>query len=144
MAEDCLPLHNLLGSAPSPYAVAMSYIILALPVAAGLSLIAKRLNGQASPRIAIGIASALLWSGLLATNWVSPGFSSRLLPQGLHTLVFVLLFASTMLDWTVQAFRSKLRPRLNDAFVLLLIAALPAMGYAASNSARPVCEDSFQ
>jgi hypothetical protein len=122
----------------------MSYIILALPVVVGLSLIAKRLNGQASPRVTIGIVSALLWSGLLAANWVSPGVSSQLLPQGLNALVFVLLFASTMLDWIVQAFRSKLRPSLSDAFVFLLIAALPPVAYAASHFARPVCQDSFQ
>jgi len=75
---------------------------------------------------------------------VSPGVSSQLLPQGLNALVLVLLFASTMLDWIVQAFRSKLRPGLSDAFVFLLIAALPPVAYAASHFARPVCQDSFQ
>lgn len=144
MVEGCISLYELLEAGPNPYAVTMSYILLALPIIAGFALLAKRLKGHSSSRIVVGIISAIIWAGLLTAHWVSPAFGNHLLPQGLNTLVFALLFTCTMLDWAIQAFRSRLRPQWNDALVIFLIAALPVAGYAASNSTRTVCENSFQ
>lgn len=72
MTEECVPLYGFLRSGPNQYAVAISYILIALPVAAGLALVAKRLKGQTSPGIAVGIAAAVLWTVLLAAKWIAP------------------------------------------------------------------------
>lgn len=143
MPEGYVPLYDLLGSGPSAYALTSTYIVFALPIAAGLALLAKRIIGQASSRMSIGIISAVLWTILLAVHWAAPQFSSQVLPIQLSALVFILLFSGTLFEWLITAYRSRLRPFVNDAFVIVLIAALPVTLSAASSAAVKVCEDSF-
>lgn len=130
MTEDCISLYQYLEMQPHPYLVASGYSIVALPVVAGLALVAKRVKGQASPRVALGIIAATLWTVWIGTNWLFPGASQNLIPRSLSTLLSVLLFFSTLSDWFVQAINSRFRPVFSDALVLLLIIAVPVTGYA--------------
>ncbi len=115
MPESCVPLYDLLGSGPSAYALTSTYIVFALPIFAGLALLAKRIIGQASSRISIGIISAALWAILLAVHWAAPQFSSQVLPSQLSALVFILLFSGTLFEWLFTAYRSRLRPFVKTA-----------------------------
>jgi hypothetical protein len=108
----------------------MGYNIVALPVVAGLALVAKRVKGQTSPGVVLGIFAATLWTGWFATDWLFPNISQNLIPRGLSSLLSVLLFFSTLSDWSVQAVNSRFRPVFSDALVLLLIIAVPVTGYA--------------
>ncbi|WP_424976879.1 hypothetical protein [Leisingera sp. S232] len=140
MLEECFPIYGQRDSAPNSYAVTSTQIVFALPIAAGLALLAKRLKGLATSRIAIGIISAALWTMLLAAHWATPQFSRQALPRELSSLVFILLFSGTLLDWMIAAFRSRLRPFLNDAIVIALISALLVTLSAASSAITKVCE----
>ncbi len=144
MTDDCLEAYGLIGRPLPPYFYLMAYLLYALPIAAGVALLAKRLTGQTSKRVCIGIISAVLWTVLLIGPLVVPSYRSRVIPLEIGSLILLLLFLSVMYDWTIQAVRSRMRPFLWDAIALLIILAIPIVGYLSYQAPQPAFCDEAQ
>jgi hypothetical protein len=130
MAQDCVSIYDALTTPPHPYTLALYNCLLLLPVVAGLSLVARRIKGQRGIGINIGALFAGLYTCFLLADWFHPESMRALLPSSMRNLIFLCLFGGTMIDWTVQVLRNRMKVFATDAIVMLLIILSVGLGIA--------------
>jgi hypothetical protein len=80
----------------------------------------------------------LIWAGGWLLKWLAPETLNTLRPGHLDTLIFLLVFCATLLDWTTAAVESRLRPRPHDLTVIALIALLPFLAFAERHQTKTI------
>lgn len=82
---------------------------------------------------------AAVWGLLVAANALHASLYERYLTANLQQLISALLFIAAMADWGLAAYKTRLKPAPFDFVVLVLIVAIPILGYLEYSSALPLC-----